>query len=95
LIGGQVQIMFAAMTDCIEHVRTGRSRPLAGRPDPARWGPAADGTAAAKKKHAANSSSASKTRRCLIDVRVLTMRGCDSRVPTMGYGLGDVVFSAA
>jgi tripartite-type tricarboxylate transporter receptor subunit TctC len=29
LIGGQVQIMFAAMTDCIEHVRTGRLRDLA------------------------------------------------------------------
>jgi tripartite-type tricarboxylate transporter receptor subunit TctC len=29
LIGGQVQIMFAAMTDCIEHVRAGRLRDLA------------------------------------------------------------------
>jgi tripartite-type tricarboxylate transporter receptor subunit TctC len=28
LIGGQVQIMFAAMTDCIEHVRAGRLRTL-------------------------------------------------------------------
>jgi tripartite-type tricarboxylate transporter receptor subunit TctC len=29
LIGGQVQIMFAAMTDCIEHVRAGRLHDLA------------------------------------------------------------------
>jgi tripartite-type tricarboxylate transporter receptor subunit TctC len=29
LIGGQVQIMFAAMPDCIEHVRAGRLRDLA------------------------------------------------------------------
>jgi tripartite-type tricarboxylate transporter receptor subunit TctC len=29
LIGGQVQIMFALMPDCIEHVRAGRLRDLA------------------------------------------------------------------